>query len=131
MSRVMMSREICKYARNVTANYVGSCAMVESIGTVAALAAVADASAPTRCKNNNSPHPLPPSVPFLQNEWDDLMLETFTLKQHLDQTRQELSQALYQVKINKREGEDMRQEGKHRGSGRGKERRQRERGTGE
>lgn len=34
---------------------------------------------------------------MLQNEWDDLMLETHTLKQHLDQTRQELSQALYQV----------------------------------
>ncbi|CAN0282131.1 unnamed protein product, partial [Ectocarpus fasciculatus] len=31
-----------------------------------------------------------------QNEWDDLMLETHTLKQHLNQTRQELSQSLYQ-----------------------------------
>ena len=30
------------------------------------------------------------------------MLETHTLKQHLDQTRQELSQALYQVKTDKR-----------------------------
>lgn len=27
------------------------------------------------------------------------MLETHTLKQHLDQTRQELSQALYQVRL--------------------------------
>ena len=32
----------------------------------------------------------------LQNEWDELMLETFTLKQHLDSTRQELAQSLYQ-----------------------------------
>jgi len=31
-----------------------------------------------------------------QNEWDENVLEIFTLKQHLDMTRKELSQALYQ-----------------------------------
>ncbi len=33
---------------------------------------------------------------LLQSEWDGLMLETRTLKEHLNTTRQELSQALYQ-----------------------------------
>lgn len=47
--------------------------------------------------------PRPPtltSIPSLlskfQDEWDALALENYTLKQHLTQTRQELSTALYQ-----------------------------------
>eukprot|EP00939_MAST-03C_sp_MAST-3C-sp1_P004447 g4447.t1 len=39
---------------------------------------------------------VPGMLALFQNEWDALMLETFTLKKHLDTTRRELSQALYQ-----------------------------------
>jgi pre-mRNA-processing factor 19 len=39
---------------------------------------------------------IPGLLSTFQNEWDEVMLEVFTLKQHLDSTRKELSQALYQ-----------------------------------
>jgi pre-mRNA-processing factor 19 len=39
---------------------------------------------------------IPAMLSAFQNEWDALVLETHTLKQHLAQTRQELSTALYQ-----------------------------------
>jgi pre-mRNA-processing factor 19 len=39
---------------------------------------------------------IPAMLSAFQNEWDALVLESHTLKQHLAQTRQELSLALYQ-----------------------------------
>lgn len=54
-------------------------------------------------KSSRTVRPRPPtltSIPSLlsifQNEWDALALETHTLRQHLMQTRQELSRALYE-----------------------------------
>lgn len=54
-------------------------------------------------KTSRIVRPRPPtltSIPSLlstfQNEWDALALETYTIRQHLAQTRQELSTALYQ-----------------------------------
>lgn len=54
-------------------------------------------------RTSRTVRPRPPtltSIPSLlgvfQEEWDSLALETYTLKQNLAQTRQELSTALYQ-----------------------------------
>lgn len=54
-------------------------------------------------KSSRTVRPRPPtltSIPSLlsvfQNEWDALALETYTLRQHLTQTRQELTRALYE-----------------------------------
>ncbi|CAG7847404.1 Pre-mRNA-processing factor 19 {ECO:0000305} {ECO:0000250/UniProtKB:Q9UMS4}; AltName: Full=PRP19/PSO4 homolog [Serendipita indica DSM 11827] len=50
-------------------------------------------SAPPRPPNFTS---VPAILNALQNEWDALVLETFTLRQQYNATRQELSHALYQ-----------------------------------
>ncbi|GAB9473883.1 Ferric reduction oxidase 8 [Globisporangium polare] len=39
---------------------------------------------------------IPQLLSLFQNEWDGVVLESFTLKKHLEKTRQELSHALYQ-----------------------------------
>ena len=53
---------------------------------------VAKAAAPKPVGANS----VPGMLNHLQNEWDTLMLEVYTLKQNLDQARKELSHALYQ-----------------------------------
>jgi len=61
----------------------------------------ADDLLPLKITSTVKPRPvaassIPGMLTLFQNEWDALMLETFTLKQHLETARQELGQALYQ-----------------------------------
>ena len=60
---------------------------------------VPEHSAHAHC--NSKPRPvdatsIPALMSLVQNEWDAFVLESFELKKHLHQTRQELSHALYQ-----------------------------------
>jgi len=52
---------------------------------------VAKAAAPKPLVANN----IPSILQLLQGEWDSTMLEVFTLRKNLDETRKELSHALY------------------------------------
>ncbi|PHJ23196.1 wd g-beta repeat domain containing protein [Cystoisospora suis] len=54
-----------------------------------------------KCPKAARPRPvtaasIPGLLSLFQNEWDSTMTEVFTLKQHLETTRQQLSQSLYQ-----------------------------------
>eukprot|EP01008_Symbiontida_sp_HLA12_P002590 NODE_52_length_1556_cov_267.960223_g49_i0.p1 GENE.NODE_52_length_1556_cov_267.960223_g49_i0~~NODE_52_length_1556_cov_267.960223_g49_i0.p1 ORF type:complete len:474 (-),score=65.91 NODE_52_length_1556_cov_267.960223_g49_i0:75-1496(-) len=56
---------------------------------------------PVQCNRAAKPRPasatsIPGLLQLFQSEWDALMLETYTLKQHMDAVRQELSHSLYQ-----------------------------------
>ena len=72
----------------------GKCPVTgEELGADDLLPVVADKAVAPRPLAATS---VPGMLGIFQNEWDELMLETHGLKQALDQTRQELSQALYQ-----------------------------------
>jgi len=104
-----ISREICThpvvskktghiYEKDLVNKHLkltGKCPVTEQDMTVEDLIEIKGYDAPSR--------PRPPtasSIPSLlrafQNEWDQLMLDSFNLKKHCEETRQQLSHALYQ-----------------------------------
>lgn len=85
------------YERRIIEKYLkddGKCPVTgEQMDNTDLLAVVAQKAVRPRPVTATS---IPQMLAMFQNEWDEVMLETFTLKTHLDTTRQELSQALYQ-----------------------------------
>jgi len=85
------------YERRLIESYINENGTEPTTGEALSLEDLIDLKTPRAVR------PRPPtltSIPSLlgvfQEEWDALALETYTLKQNLAQTRQELSTALYQ-----------------------------------
>lgn len=85
------------YERSVIERYVnesGLCPHTNQAHTIADLLPIpVNAVLKPRNITGNS---IPDALCMFQNEWDALMLEAYKTKEQLDQTRQELAQALYQ-----------------------------------
>eukprot|EP01004_Peranema_trichophorum_P003142 NODE_2147_length_1671_cov_187.250000_g1836_i0.p1 GENE.NODE_2147_length_1671_cov_187.250000_g1836_i0~~NODE_2147_length_1671_cov_187.250000_g1836_i0.p1 ORF type:complete len:506 (-),score=103.45 NODE_2147_length_1671_cov_187.250000_g1836_i0:90-1607(-) len=85
------------FERRIIEKYIaqhGKCPVTEQELTV-------DDLLPIQCNKAPKPRPaqassIPGLLSLFQNEWDSLMIESYTMKQHLDTVRQELSHALYQ-----------------------------------
>ncbi len=85
------------FEQSVIEKYIESTGKCPVTGEVLA----ADDLLPLKVSSTVKPRPvaassIPGMLTLFQNEWDALMLETFTLKQQLETARQELGQALYQ-----------------------------------
>jgi len=85
------------FEQSVIEKYIDSTGKCPVTGEVLS----ADDLLPLKVSSTVKPRPvaassIPGMLTLFQNEWDALMLETFTLKQQLETARQELGQALYQ-----------------------------------